>query len=203
MCVDLRNRHRGPISDRVSELHDASRLVIRGAEGEHDWPIFVVAGQPRPWWRTVAYASVEIRRPFVRREALRPCQTSLHCLGMSRAARSYHARGSRRSWRLSKHGNRSWARSMRSRPPLLQCGQAGDAQSCSSLPTDDSRWQLRRSTHIGGIATDHDATARAARSTPASLTVIKDAPNAVGGARRSSASILEPFNPARIAGGRH
>ena len=35
----------GPISDRVRELHDASRLVIRGAEGEHDWTIFVVAGR--------------------------------------------------------------------------------------------------------------------------------------------------------------
>ena len=35
----------GPISDRVSELHDASRLVIRGAEGEHDWTVFVVAGR--------------------------------------------------------------------------------------------------------------------------------------------------------------
>ena len=35
----------GPISDRVSELHDASRLVIRGAEGEHDWTIFMVAGR--------------------------------------------------------------------------------------------------------------------------------------------------------------
>ena len=35
----------GPISDRVSELQTASRLVIRGAEGEHDWTIFVVAGR--------------------------------------------------------------------------------------------------------------------------------------------------------------
>ena len=35
----------GPISDRVSELQNASRLVIRGAEGEHDWTIFVVAGR--------------------------------------------------------------------------------------------------------------------------------------------------------------
>ena len=35
----------GPISDRVSELYNASRLVIRGAEGEHDWTIFVVAGR--------------------------------------------------------------------------------------------------------------------------------------------------------------
>ena len=35
----------GPISDRASELHDASRLVIRGAEGEHDWTVFVVAGR--------------------------------------------------------------------------------------------------------------------------------------------------------------
>ena len=31
------------------------------------------------------------------------------------------------------------------------------------------RWRLRRSTHIGGIATDHGATARAARSTPRAL----------------------------------
>ena len=43
----------GPISDRVSELHDASRLVIRGAEGEQDWTIFVVAGRA-----AAAYASV-------------------------------------------------------------------------------------------------------------------------------------------------
>ena len=35
----------GPISDRVRELHYASQLVIRGAEGEHDWTIFVVAGR--------------------------------------------------------------------------------------------------------------------------------------------------------------
>ena len=35
----------GPISDRVSELQNASRLVIRGAEGEHDWTILVVAGR--------------------------------------------------------------------------------------------------------------------------------------------------------------
>ena len=69
-------------------------------------------------------------------------------------------------------------------------------------PSRVTRWRLRRSTHSGGMATDHDATARVARSTPASLTVIKDAPNAVGGARRSSASILEPSSPARIAGGR-
>ena len=32
-----------------------------------------------------------------------------------------------------------------------------------------TRWRLRRSTHIGGIATDHGATARAARSTPRAL----------------------------------
>ena len=65
-----------------------------------------------------------------------------------------------------------------------------------------ARWRLRRSKHIGGMATDHDATARVARSTPASLTVIKDKPNAVGGARRSSASTLEPSNPGGIAGSR-
>ena len=35
----------GPISDSVSELQTASRLVVRGAEGEHDWTIFVVAGR--------------------------------------------------------------------------------------------------------------------------------------------------------------
>ena len=35
----------GPISDRVSELQNAARLVVRGAEGEHDWTIFVVAGR--------------------------------------------------------------------------------------------------------------------------------------------------------------
>ena len=35
----------GPISDRVGELQNASRLVIRGMEGEHDWTIFVVAGR--------------------------------------------------------------------------------------------------------------------------------------------------------------
>ena len=65
-----------------------------------------------------------------------------------------------------------------------------------------ARWRLRRFTHIEGMATDHDATARAARSMPTSFTVIKNALNAVVGARRSSASILEPPNPACIAGGR-
>ena len=34
----------GPINDRFSELKNASKLVIRGAEGEHDWTIFIVAG---------------------------------------------------------------------------------------------------------------------------------------------------------------
>ena len=97
----------GPISDRVSELRNASRLVIRGAEGEHDWTIFVVAGRTG---RTVASASVGTRRPGALRVVLRRYQTSLRCRGMT-------------------------------------------------------RWRLRRSTHIGGIATDHDATARAARST--------------------------------------
>ena len=33
----------GPISDRVSELQNAPRLVSRGAGGERDWTIFVVA----------------------------------------------------------------------------------------------------------------------------------------------------------------
>ena len=35
----------GPLSDRDSELQCASRLVLRGAEDEHDWTIFVVVGR--------------------------------------------------------------------------------------------------------------------------------------------------------------
>ena len=37
-----------PISDRVSKSQNAYQLVIRGAEGEHDWTNFVVA------WRGAA-----------------------------------------------------------------------------------------------------------------------------------------------------
>ena len=84
----------GPISDRVSELQNASRLVIRGAEGEHDWTIFAVAGRAaavmadrricicwrpgarRPWWRTVASASAWTRRPGALLVVLRRYQTS-------------------------------------------------------------------------------------------------------------------------------
>ena len=72
MCVDLRNRHRGPISDRVSELHDASRLVIRGAEGEHDWTIFVVSGR--------AAAVVADRRIRIRWDAETRRATGCHGL---------------------------------------------------------------------------------------------------------------------------
>ena len=46
-------------------------------------------------------------------------------------------------------------------PPRLKIAHAHAASlACRT------RWRLRRSTRIGGIATDHGATARAARSTP-------------------------------------
>ena len=64
-----------------------------------------------------------------------------------------------------------------------------------------SRWRLRRSTGIGGMDTDHDATARAARSTPASFTVIKDStPSSErGGAQQARWSL--PIQIIRTQGG--
>ena len=38
-----------------------------------------------------------------------------------------------------------------------------------AVTATSTRWRLRRSTHIGGMATDHDATARAARSSHRAL----------------------------------
>ena len=51
-----------------------------------------------------------------------------------------------------------------------------------------TRWRLRRSTHIGGIATDHDATARAARSTLCALSELA----ASGAADASGANGEQP-----------
>ena len=126
----------GPISDHVSELQNASQLVIRGAEGEHDWTIFVVAGRAAA---VVADRRISIswtRKPGAPRLVLRRYQTSLHCLVMSRAAQhttdaSHGARGGPASMGI-RLGNAG-------RCHCHHCRwQAGDAQSCSSLTTDVS-----------------------------------------------------------------
>ena len=50
--------------------------------------------------------------------------------------------------------------SVMANPRMRSNGSVMDNPACAV-----TRWRLRRSTHIGGIATDHGVTARAARST--------------------------------------
>ena len=52
------------------------------------------------------------------------------------------------------------------RGPDVGTGSGRVAPSAAPAGGPTTRGRLRRSTHIGGIATDHGATARAARSTP-------------------------------------
>ena len=108
----------GPISDRVRELHYASQLVIRGAEGEHDWTIFVVAGRAAA---VVADRHIRIRWDAEIRRATEGLETlpGLIALPRDEQGRPIIPRTQVTALvELSKHGNRSWARLTRSRPPL-------------------------------------------------------------------------------------
>ena len=58
------------------------------------------------------------------------------------------------------------AKTLQAEPRQSVASQAQRRTYARAEHTQSTRWRLRRFTHIGGIVTDHGATARATRSTP-------------------------------------